>query len=62
MFAGAAGFIALLLAAQPTANFSSPNHDRCVGMFLDTGGVGSRVPQRVPADATKLNKQMIAAA
>ena len=42
------------LAARPSPTFSSANHGRCVGMFLDTGGVGSRAPRSVPADATNL--------
>ena len=42
------------LAARPSPTFSSANHGRCVGMFLDTGGAGSRVPRSVPADATNL--------
>ena len=41
------------LAAPPSHTFSSANHGRCVGMFLDNGG-SSRLPQSVPADATNL--------
>ena len=45
--------LALTLAARPSPTFSSANHGRCVGMFLDTGG-GARTPRSVPADATNL--------
>jgi hypothetical protein len=46
--------LALTLAARPSPTVSSANHGRCVGMFLDTGGAGSRVPRSVPAEATNL--------
>jgi hypothetical protein len=41
-----------LLAARPTPNAASPDHGRCVGMFLDSGG--GRVPRQVPADSNGL--------
>ena len=45
--------LALALAARPSPTFTSANHGRCVGMFLDTGG-SARAPRSVPADATNL--------